>query len=95
MIADEEEPSPIEGVLCDEGEKILTGIADVELDPTLLEQLYATSPMKMVKAQRAVIVESLRRRRAELLIKRAAKKAKARPTQPSDSLTLDDLDIEL
>jgi hypothetical protein len=88
--------SEIQGILQDEGEKILANIADVELDPTLLEQLYTSSPLRMTKAQRAVVVESLRRRRAALKVKQAAKKAKAAgPSQPSETITLDDLDIEL
>lgn len=88
--------SEITDILQSEGEKILANIADVELDPTLLEQLYSTSPLKMTKAQRAVVVESLRRRRAELKVKKAARAAKRKtPSQPAETITLEDLDLKI
>jgi len=87
------EESDVIGVLEAEGQKILTGFSDLELDPKAIDQLYHANPLVLSKAQRAVIIESIRRHRAEREVKarvRAAKKEK-KSKEELNSLSLDDL----
>ncbi len=82
------------------GQKILNGIQDVEIDPQELQELFhAPHPLEMSRAQRAVVVEGLRRARATSIIKRAtASKKRAANKMPKDEaaqLALDDLDLDL
>jgi len=87
------EESDVIGVLEAEGQKILTGFSDLELDPKAIDQLYHANPLVLSKAQRAVIIESIRRHRAEREVKSAARKAKRdkKSKEELNSLSLDDL----
>lgn len=83
----------VSGVLEAEGQKILEGFTDVELDPASIDVLYHANQLVLSKAQRAVVIESIRRHRAERIEKsriRAAKKQKKTPEELS-GLSLDDL----
>lgn len=79
-------------VLDEEGNKILSGLRDVVLDPAAIDVLYTANPLLLTKAQRAVVVESLRRHRAERTAKKAARVTKKKLTDDEkNKLSLDDL----
>lgn len=94
----DETTESIEGVLESEGQKILTGFTDLELDPKSIDLLYHANPLVLTKAQRAVVIESIRRHRAEREVRAATRKAKKERKSPEEvsGLTLDDLgELEL
>lgn len=81
-----------EGVLEEEGQKILSGFHDIELDVGAVDVLFHANPRVLTAAQRAVVIESIRRHRAERTEKKKARAAK-KPKDPEAAakLTLDDL----
>ena len=84
------------GVLEDEGQKILSGLSEVDLDPTGVDALYQIDdPLALTPAQRAVVIESIRRSRAETKRKTAVRKRKKLEKDEAAKLTLEDLDLEL
>lgn len=88
----EQDENPVVGVLEDEGQKILSGLKDIVLDPAAVDRLYNANPLVLSKAQRRVVIETVRRQRAEREVRkeRKAKKVKATSDEIA-SLTLDDL----
>jgi hypothetical protein len=93
----EDYPLSHPGVLEAEGLKILEGIQDVELDATQVDLLFKIPhPLQASEAQRAVIVEALRRSRKTYSAKKAAKQAKkaAKPLIEIEGFSLEDLDIK-
>jgi len=96
-LSPEDELAPV-NVLELEGQKILAGFADVVLDPSCVDQLYNANPLVLTKAQRAVVIETIRRHRAERTAKKAARKTKVKATKEElAGISLDDLgalDIE-
>ena len=96
---DEAEQNEFEDILQEEGLQILSGLKDVELDPTGLDTLFnCDQPLKLTREQRAVVIEGLRRARAKYLKNKKQKsvkrKAKADPAE-IEGLSLEDLDLDL
>lgn len=69
-----------------EGQKILEGFKDVELDPALVDQLYKNNQLVLTRAQRAVVIETIRRHRAERVRKKEGK-ASSGPRAKKTSVT--------
>ena len=68
----------IAGILEEEGLKILNNIQGVELDASEVSVLFAHSnPLELSKAQRAVVIQSLRESRKTYLEKKQVKRNKA------------------
>jgi len=80
------------------GMQILNGITDVEINPNELQELFNhPHPLLMTEAQRAVVVEGLRRSRGEYLVTKEKKAAKRAYKTADDSfkVSLADLDLKL
>ena len=97
---DEEQLNPYEGILETAGAQILSGLADVVLDPTEVDKLFSCeNPMILTTAQRAVCIETLRRQRKDYVEnkakKRSAKEKKKKPTVKIEGLSLGDLDLKI
>ena len=93
-------PEPLEGILEEEGQQILNHIQDVELDPMEVNLLFTHgNPHNLSQAQRAVIVEELRRSRKTYLTKKVAKRkkadAKAKTTITKSGFDLEDLNLDI
>jgi hypothetical protein len=90
-----------DNLLESEGQKILSGLSDVELDPSSVSALYSRNPRVLSKAQRAVVIETIRRARAAYQTKRANKPTPPIPKEPKltkeqiSELKLDDLVLEI
>jgi hypothetical protein len=100
-VSDEEAQPDIAEVLAKEGALILAGevpLDSINLDVKSIDLLYDADPLRLTKAQRAVVVESERRARAEFLEKKKAKSAKKKQAplpEEIEALTLDDLQIDV
>lgn len=78
-----------------EGQQILSGIKDVVLDPTEVDKIWDLHPLKITHAQRAVIIEQIRRSRERFQQKPKRTKKPSPAVGDSDKLSLDDLDIDV
>ena len=83
-------------VLEAEGDKILSGIKDIPLDITEVDKIWDLHPLEITRAQRAVLVEQIRRSREKFQAKpKRTKKAKPTPNGPAGDISLEDLDIDV
>lgn len=87
----EELANPLEGVLETEGTKILSGFRDIALDPAAVDLLYNCNQLVLTKAQRAVVIETIRRHRAERTEKKKAPKKVKATKEELSGISLDDL----
>jgi len=99
-VAEEEQLNPFEGILEEQGTQILSGLANIQLDPTEVDRLFSCeNPLILTSAQRAVCIEILRRQRKEYVEnkakKRSKREAKKKPAVKIEGLSLADLDLKV
>jgi len=97
-VSEEEVDYPLKGVLEEEGLKILDHIQDVDLDPDEVNILWThPTPLDLSSAQRAVVIEKLRRDRKDYVKAKKEGKRVKKPvsTKLKSGLDLKDLNLDI